>query len=567
MKSKILILLLALAFVASSSFADEKRVDGKKVETFKRITVDTIRGDSTNGLYIDSDRDGVTEATVTASGDITATSSFIIGSADINETDLEKLDGITNGTAVANKALVTDVNIDIDLGTGDMDVTNLVADGTSNLIGAVTIGTATSAAGNLSMYDAGTLTLYEDGDNFNVTLQCNSGEAVGTLTGGLDVSGVITSTSPVFTTPNLGTPSALVGTNISGTAANLTAGSVTNATLTTALTVDTGTVTLTGNVANSSVLTIGAGAVSVSGSNTGDNSGTDDQTLAEVLASGADGNDVDITSLGKLEFFDAGLYLDADADGVMNITSDNTLELHSADWDISTTGAITNAAIDADNNTVTNIVIGAECTGASTSLTDTADIFYDAELTAAAVEAALTNDAIDFGTGVVTAAGFTLAANENITLGAQTLDHDGTDFVFNDSVNAGANAIKSTVNMPGVPHHLIFNVANPNVRATADTQICIWPLTPAAFNIDKIEVTLDAAGNEVAGDLKYADTFIGLANPVLIETFDTTNGVRSDSSMSGTADVPASKCLYIQFDSVPNAAILQMSVDITFNYD
>lgn len=49
------------------------------------------------------------------------------------------------------------------------------------------------------------------------------------------------------------------------------AGTVTNATLTTALTVNTGTVTLTGNIANSSVLTIGAGAVSVSGDNTGDN--------------------------------------------------------------------------------------------------------------------------------------------------------------------------------------------------------------------------------------------------------------------------------------------------------
>ena len=48
------------------------------------------------------------------------------------------------------------------------------------------------------------------------------------------------------------------------------AGTVTNATLTTALTVNTGTVTLTGNAANTSVLTIGAGAVSISGSNTGD---------------------------------------------------------------------------------------------------------------------------------------------------------------------------------------------------------------------------------------------------------------------------------------------------------
>lgn len=66
-----------------------------------------------------------------------------------------------------------------------------------------------------------------------------------------------------------GTPSALVGTNISGTASSLTAGAVTNATLTTALTVNTGAVTLTGNVAGST-LTLGAGASSVSGSNTGD---------------------------------------------------------------------------------------------------------------------------------------------------------------------------------------------------------------------------------------------------------------------------------------------------------
>ncbi len=48
------------------------------------------------------------------------------------------------------------------------------------------------------------------------------------------------------------------------------AATVTNATFTTALTVDTGTLTLTADVANNSVLTIGAGAVSVSGANTGD---------------------------------------------------------------------------------------------------------------------------------------------------------------------------------------------------------------------------------------------------------------------------------------------------------
>jgi len=83
--------------------------------------------------------------------------------------------------------------------------------------------------------------------------------------------------------------------------------------------------------------------------------GTDDQTLAEVLAEGADGNDIDITSLGKLEGYDAGLYLDWDADGVINLSSDGTLELHSADWDISTTGTITNTLIDGDNNTLQDI--------------------------------------------------------------------------------------------------------------------------------------------------------------------------------------------------------------------
>jgi len=83
------------------------------------------------------------------------------------------------------------------------------------------------------------------------------------------------------------------------------------------------------------------------------------QDFADVLGEDADGADIDQTSLGKLEFFDAGLYLDADADGVMNITSDGTLELHSADWDITTTGVITNTAIDADNNAVTNLGDGA----------------------------------------------------------------------------------------------------------------------------------------------------------------------------------------------------------------
>jgi hypothetical protein len=46
-------------------------------------------------------------------GSVTGTGSFIVGSADLNETEMEKLDGITDGTAAANKALVCTTGPDI----------------------------------------------------------------------------------------------------------------------------------------------------------------------------------------------------------------------------------------------------------------------------------------------------------------------------------------------------------------------------------------------------------------------------------------------------------------------
>jgi hypothetical protein len=54
-----------------------------------------------------------TNGGLTLGGSVTAVGSFIIGAADMNETDLEKLDGITNGTQAANKAVVADANVNI----------------------------------------------------------------------------------------------------------------------------------------------------------------------------------------------------------------------------------------------------------------------------------------------------------------------------------------------------------------------------------------------------------------------------------------------------------------------
>ena len=70
---------------------------------------------------------------IASSGSITSGGSFIIGSADMNETDLEKLDGITNGTATANKAVVLD---------GSKDIATL---------GAVTLASVTGSKGRFDV--------------------------------------------------------------------------------------------------------------------------------------------------------------------------------------------------------------------------------------------------------------------------------------------------------------------------------------------------------------------------------------------------------------------------------
>ena len=62
---------------------------------------------ASKAVVVDSDKD------ISGFRNVTATGSFIIGSADMNETDLEKLDGITNGTVAANKAVVVDASKDI----------------------------------------------------------------------------------------------------------------------------------------------------------------------------------------------------------------------------------------------------------------------------------------------------------------------------------------------------------------------------------------------------------------------------------------------------------------------
>jgi hypothetical protein len=123
----------------------------------------------------------------------------------------------------------------------------------------------------------------------------------------------------------------------------------------------------------------------------------------------------------------------------------------------------------------------------------------------------------------------------------------------------------ATANIKGEPKHLRFTIMDPLVAQTKSAVICIVPKLDAAITVTNLEVTLDATTNEVAGDVKWADAFIGLANAAVIETFDTTSGVRSDASIASGA-VAAGKAIYISFDSAPSTVIKVMSVDITYSY-
>lgn len=118
------------------------------------------------------------------------------------------------------------------------------------------------------------------------------------------------------------------------------------------------------------------------------------EDLAATLGFGADGADIDQTSLGKLEFFDAGLFLDADADGVMNLSSDGTLELHSADWDIGTTGIATGMG----NFTSDGTIEGATLTEGGNAVWNASetDILDSAHYIAASIDNEhLADDAVD----------------------------------------------------------------------------------------------------------------------------------------------------------------------------
>jgi len=122
-------------------------------------------------------------------------------------------------------------------------------------------------------------------------------------------------------------------------------------------------------------------------------------------------------------------------------------------------------------------------------------------------------------------------------------------------------------NETGLERYYNVTIWDPNATLAEDLQICLDPNTNAAMTITDVQVTCDAAGNEINWDLKFADAFIGLANATLIVALDTTSGVVDVDSGFDDATVPAGKAVYLQADSVPSGDILQAAVKVTWSYD
>ena len=144
------------------------------------------------------------------------------------------------------------------------------------------------------------------------------------------------------------------------------------------------------------------------------------------------------------------------------------------------------------------------------------------------------------------------------------ISNDGSDHSFIDqSVVIGATPTFGDIK--GETKCWDFTLINPNAAHDIDAQFPI-AYVKSALTITKIEVALNTTSQDVAGDLKYADDLNAFTNAATINDFDTSSGVRSDTSIS-SGTVAINKWIYIDFDSQPHADITWMSLHIEWDYD
>jgi hypothetical protein len=301
------------------------------------MSLDTLRGDAdTDTSLVFSGSNVITIATggttamtidasqnTTLAGTLTAVTSIGIGSAVLTEAEMEKLDGITNGAGAANKAVVLDGDADIASG-----LRNITASGTINsaaITSTSTIQGTTITATTAFVPDA------------------SDGAALGTTA--LEFSDLFLADGAVI---NFGADQDITLTHTADT------GLATNGTF--SATAITGT-------------TITASTSFLPDAQDGAALGTTSLQFSDLfLADGAvvglgDDNDTTLTHVAdtgvllnssrQLQFGDSGTFISQSADGILDLQSDNIIELTATTIDINGAVALNGAITGATNITLT----------------------------------------------------------------------------------------------------------------------------------------------------------------------------------------------------------------------
>ena len=476
------------------------------------ITIDA-QGNDTDIIFKGTDAtsditmltlDGSEAGAATFNSTVTATG-FTIGNAAIVETELETIDGITAGTAAANKAVVLDGSKNIatigTIGSGAITSTGTSSFGTGTTIGNLTLanGSITDSGGALdfgnetlttNVADIALDSISADGTDINVAVSDNSATAL-TIKQGSDAYLIVDTANS--------SESVSIGTGISGTAITLGHGTseVTvgdNLTVTGNLTVSGATTTVTSTtVAVADAMLLVAkdqgtsadavdfgiyGKYGVGGtakyagifrdqSATGDPWTFFDGNQAEpgtTVDTGGTGYDLAPISVGAITAADASTFSStisaATGSTIGNLTlangsiTDSGGTISFGDENISTTGTATLSTVDIGAGAINGTAIGAS--SASTIVGTTIDAGTDFTIG----DTVITDGTITDTSGLTIAAAVDLGSNTLTTTGSlqvRTIDYsdgdnaitiaDGGGTTFAAAVDLGSNTLTSTGSM------------------------------------------------------------------------------------------------------------------------
>lgn len=214
--------------------------------------------------------------------------------------------------------------------------------------------------------------------------------------------------------------------------------------------------------------------------------------------------------------------IDGDNTSPQTITDGNTATFVGGTGIDTAASATDTVTFTLDLTELNTITVGS---GTFTTLTFDAGA-TDPVLTASSGNLSLTTGTFTV-TDTITADALTLGANENITLGAETLDHDGTDFVFSDTISAtGINLNEGNLTNGGT-------VALDSILPDNGTNITIGS---GAVGVDYV-ITIDGESDDAVITYDEDNNILNIG-----DTSVTTTGIvtATDLVVSGSAALPTS---------------------------